>query len=214
MTKHGMRKTERYLPVGSVVTCVGELSHNHICGPPPNSTASSAPSSSLPLPSLPQPSTTSTSTPSASAGVPSSSATGGSAGAGGASSGSAGGLFGSGLSVGFGGQPSGSGSSSGNASTASNSSGGGGSSGAVAAGGPALPNVLGLLGRGNNQSVHPDIPYVLRKPTSGPSYITPLTVEQLRAALSGTARNCRVGSGLQNSSIQEQGSISVHSPPP
>lgn len=33
MTKTGMRKTERYLPVGTVVTCVGELSPNYIRTP-------------------------------------------------------------------------------------------------------------------------------------------------------------------------------------
>jgi hypothetical protein len=33
MTKTGMRKTERYLPVGTVVTCVGELAPNQIRTP-------------------------------------------------------------------------------------------------------------------------------------------------------------------------------------
>jgi hypothetical protein len=205
MTKHGMRKTERYLPVGAVVTCVGELSQNHINGPPPGSLPSPAPPH---LPPAPQPqSSPASSITSTTAGTASLGSTGST------SSTSGGGIFGSGLSVGFGGQGS-SGSSAGSSggSTASNSSSGNaGGGGPVAAGGPALPNaVLGLLGRGNNQSVHPDIPYVLRKPTSGPSYITPLTVDQLRAALSGTARNCRVGgvSYWVKHGISEGGKIS------
>jgi hypothetical protein len=136
MTKHGMRKTERCLPVGAVVTCVGEVSHNTIRTGHEGSSSSSSSAS---------PSTSSSSSAS------------------GASS------------------PTGSHASS------SHSSIGSSAAGNLASG---LLGPLGALSRVTGSHSAP--PYVIRKPANGgPSYITPLTVDQLKAALSSTARNCR-----------------------
>lgn len=136
MTKHGIRKTERYLPVGTVVTCVGELSHNTIASPHPASSSS---------PSPPSPSSGSLSLESGSSSPASSSSS--------SSSGPSSpvGLFGGPIHL-----------------------------------GSTLYKAVGRLGDANSP------PFVLRKPVSGPSYITPLTIEQLRASLSGAARNYRM----------------------
>ena len=47
-------------------------------------------------------------------------------------------------------------------------------------------------GRGGEEC----LAYVLRRPVGGPSYITPLSVEQLVSTMSNTARRCRVGSAF------------------
>mmetsp|Transcript_31186 Transcript_31186/g.79503 ORF Transcript_31186/g.79503 Transcript_31186/m.79503 type:complete len:485 (-) Transcript_31186:467-1921(-) len=150
MTKHGMRKTERCLPVGAVVTCVGEVSQNTIrTGHDHGSSSSSGSSGGI-------------SAASSSSSSPASSA---------ASS------------------PSGSHASSGSGRSSGSSS---SSSGSPSTSG--LPSgllaPLGALSRATGGNTAPS--YVIRKPANGgPSYITPLTFDQLKAALSSNARNCR-----------------------
>lgn len=55
MTKVGMRRQERFLPVGAVVTCIGELVPNQVRTPPSSTPAGTAPHqpSQPPLPSHP-----------------------------------------------------------------------------------------------------------------------------------------------------------------
>ncbi|KAJ9527522.1 hypothetical protein QJQ45_025746, partial [Haematococcus lacustris] len=183
MTKAGVRKTERYLPVGAVITCVGELAPNTICGPQgadsSSSTASGAGPSAEPG-SGPGPGPAAASVSGSSDASTSAPATDHSA---------------AHSRLPFGGSSS----SSSMGGSAKHSSMGpmglvvGPLAAAAKLAGPLQLGFGGGGGRGGaGRGLHPDIPYVLRKPASGPCYITPMTTDLLHAALSSTSRNCRV----------------------
>ncbi|KAJ9525923.1 hypothetical protein QJQ45_009419 [Haematococcus lacustris] len=182
MTKAGVRKTERYLPVGAVITCVGELAPNTICGPQgaqdSSSTASGAGPSAEPG-SGPGPGPAAASMSGSSDASTSAPATDHSA---------------AHSRLPFGGSSS---SSMGGSAKPSSMGPMGLVVGPLAAAaklaGPLQLGFGGGGGRGGGgRGLHPDIPYVLRKPASGPCYITPMTTDLLHAALSSTSRNCRV----------------------
>jgi len=184
MTKTGMRKTERYLPVGTVVTCVGELAPNHIRTPvsatpagtvsPSGTHNQTATFSSAPL-HLPSASSSGGSS------VPES--RGSSEGAAGPSSSTS--SSNSGNSSGFGGYF-----QSGSFGGSNPSAQGGGDKSVFAGPFPGLINGQRDI-RGGGGDGEESLAYVLRKPVVGPSYITTLSVDQLVAAMSNTARKCR-----------------------
>ncbi|KAL6748566.1 hypothetical protein V8C86DRAFT_3146576 [Haematococcus lacustris] len=188
MTKAGVRKTERYLPVGAVITCVGELAPNTICGPQgadsSSSTASGAGPSAEPGSGPgPGPGPAAASVSGSSDASTSAPATDHSA---------------AHSRLPFGGSSSSSSSSSMGGSAKPSSMGPmglvvGPLAAAAKLAGPLQLGFGGGGGRGGGgRGLHPDIPYVLRKPASGPCYITPMTTDLLHAALSSTSRNCRV----------------------
>ncbi|KAF5842535.1 hypothetical protein DUNSADRAFT_6779 [Dunaliella salina] len=182
MTKTGMRKTERYLPVGTVVTCVGELSPNHVRTP-----VSATPAGTIgPSGTHDQTKTTYTTAP---LHLPSATTSGGSSSPG--SRGSSEGAVGPGAST--------SSSSGGGFGSYFQSGSSGGSNPSAQGGGEKsvfsgpFPGLLSGQGdgRGGGGGGEESLAYVLRKPVVGPSYITTLSVDQLVAAMSNTARKCR-----------------------
>ncbi|KAG2499345.1 hypothetical protein HYH03_002920 [Edaphochlamys debaryana] len=168
MVKHGVRSTERFLPVNTTVTVVGELVHDavgtHLLGQITNG----------PSTSNDQPSTSSGSGSKGGAGG------GGSKGSTGRDKAAAE-RRGSGDGASTSGRPAGSGSGSGSGASS------------IAAGALSSVAAVGaadLIEQAASAAVQA-LPYTLRMPAHGPYQVTTLTLPQLRASLHNTSRTLR-----------------------
>ncbi|KAG2443071.1 hypothetical protein HYH02_009485 [Chlamydomonas schloesseri] len=186
MVKHGVRSTERYLPVNTTVTVIGELCRDTVGVPPASSTST-------------------TSSGIAASRAPTSSGTAGSGGAGsrgpdggGASSSGSKSINAAGISSRAGGAAA----KAGSLGPGQGGGGGGGGDGATstsamtaaatAAAAAVGSELLTQAAAAGASAVAQALPYTLRMPSHGPFHVTTLTLPQLRASMERTSRTLRV----------------------
>ncbi|KAG2442862.1 hypothetical protein HXX76_002941 [Chlamydomonas incerta] len=185
MVKHGVRSTERYLPVNTTVTVIGELCRDTV-GTPASSSGSSSSGQSRPA-------------------VANGAAGAGAAGAGAAGAGARGqdaaaGSSGSksinaaGISskVGAAGPKGGGGLGQSGGDSASSSSSSAMTAAATAAAAAVGSELLTQAAAAGASAVAQALPYTLRMPSHGPFHVTTLTLPQLRASMERTSRTLRV----------------------